>query len=118
MKNFFLSYKSPIAVLLSLILMSGAYFYTRMQTSLFPEITFPKIKIIVEAGEEPVNKMMVTVTKPIENAVKLIPDLQDVRSITSRGSCELSAFISEKANVDLARQNIESRINQIRNQLP
>jgi hypothetical protein len=31
-----------------------------MQTSLFPEITFPKIKVIADAGQQPVDKMMVT----------------------------------------------------------
>ena len=118
MKQFFSTYKNPVAVLLTILLMSGLYFYSRMQTSLFPEITFPKVKIIADAGEQPVDKMMVTVTKPLENAVKLVPDLQLVRSITSRGSCEISAYMNWNANIDLARQNIESRINEIRNSLP
>lgn len=118
MKRFFITYKSPVAVLLSIVLMAGLFFYTRMQTSLFPEITFPKVKIIADAGEQPVDKMMVTVTKPLENAVKLVPDLQLVRSTTSRGSCEISAYMNWNANIDLARQNIESRINEIRGALP
>lgn len=118
MKQFFSTYKNPVAVLLTIVMMSGLYFYSRMQTSLFPEITFPKVKIIADAGEQPVDKMMVTVTKPLENAVKLVPDLQLVRSVTSRGSCEISAYMNWNANIDLARQNIESRINEIRNSLP
>ncbi len=98
--------------------MSGAFVYSRLQTSLFPEITFPKIKIIADAGLQPVNKMMVTVTKPLENAIKQVPDLADIRSITSRGSCEISAFMNWDANVDLSQQRIESRITEIRNDLP
>lgn len=89
-----------------------------MQVSLFPEITFPKIKIIADAGLQPVDKMMVTVTRPLELAIKKIPDLTDIRSITSRGSCEISAFINWDANVDLSQQRIESRIAEIRNTLP
>jgi hypothetical protein len=34
-----------------------------MQTSLFQKY-FPKIKVIADAGQQPVDKMMVTVTKP------------------------------------------------------
>jgi CzcA family heavy metal efflux pump len=98
--------------------MSGAFVYSRLQTSLFPEITFPKIKVIADAGLQPVNKMMVTVTKPLENAIKQVPDLADMRSITSRGSCEISAFMNWDANVDLSQQRIESRIAEIRNELP
>ena len=89
-----------------------------MQVSLFPEITFPKIKIIADAGLQPVDKMMITVTRPLENAIKRIPDLTDIRSTTSRGSCEISAFIDWKSNVDLSQQRIESRIAEIRNTLP
>jgi CzcA family heavy metal efflux pump len=118
LRNFFITYKNPLTVIIVLIIMSGAYIYSRLQTSLFPEITFPKIKIIADAGLQPVNKMMVTVTKPLENAIKRVPDLADIRSTTSRGSCEISAFMDWDANVDLSQQRIESRIAEIRNDLP
>src|SRR6478672_8655096 len=118
MRNFFISYKNPLTVIIVLVIMGGAFVYSKLQTSLFPEITFPKIKIIVDAGLQPVNKMMVTVTQPLENAIKQVPELEDVRSTTSRGSCEISAFMSWNANVDLGQQRIESRIAQIRNSLP
>ncbi|MEO5594620.1 MAG: efflux RND transporter permease subunit [Chitinophagaceae bacterium] len=118
MKNFFVSYKNPLTVVLALFIAGGIFAYTSMQTSLFPEITFPKIKIIADAGLQPVNKMMVTITKPLENAVKQIPDLSMIRSTTSRGSCEISAYMDWNANIDLSQQRIESKISQIRNQLP
>ncbi|HTE28921.1 MAG TPA: efflux RND transporter permease subunit [Chryseolinea sp.] len=118
MKNLFQSYKNPITVIILLILAGGIVVYTRLQTSLFPPITFPKIKIIADAGLQPVDKMMVAVTQPLENAIKQIPDLVDVRSTTSRGTCEISAFLSWNVNIDLSLQRIEARIAQIRNDLP
>jgi CzcA family heavy metal efflux pump len=116
--KFFISHKNPLAVLLALIIMGGIYVYGKLQTSLFPEITFPKIKIIADAGLQPVNKMMVTVTKPLEAAIKQVPDLQMIRSTTSRGSCEISAFMNWNSNIDVNQQHIESRISEIRNVLP
>ncbi len=118
MRNIFVSYKNPIAVLIVLIILGGLFAYSNMQTALFPEITFPKIKIIADAGQQPVKKMMITVTRQLENAVKQVPDLQSIRSTTSRGSCEISAFMSWKANIDISQQRIESKINEIRNTLP
>ncbi len=118
MKNFFVSYKNPLTVLIALVIGGGVFVYTKLQTSLFPEITFPKIKIIADAGLQPVNKMVVTVTKPLENAIKQVPDLLDVRSTTSRGSCEISAFMDWNANIDLSQQRIESKISQVSNTLP
>ncbi|MEO6404784.1 MAG: efflux RND transporter permease subunit [Ferruginibacter sp.] len=118
MKHFFITYKNPLTVIIILVIAGGVFTYRNLQTSLFPEITFPKIKIIADAGLQPVNKMMVTVTNPLENAIKQVPDLADIRSVTSRGSCEISAFMNWDANVDLSQQRIESRIAQIRNDLP
>lgn len=118
MKQFFITYKNPLTVVIALILMGGIFVYSRLQTSLFPEITFPKIKIIADAGLQPVDKMMITVTQPLENAIKQVPELADVRSTTSRGSCEISAFMNWDANIDLSQQRIESQIAQIRNSLP
>jgi len=118
MKNFFTTYKNPVTVLVVIIIMAGLFAYSKMQTSLFPEITFPKIKIIADAGQQPVKKMMITVTRELENAVKQVPDLKMIRSSTSRGSCEISAFMDWNANIDISQQRIESKINEIRNVLP
>ncbi len=118
MKNFFTTYKNPVAVMLALLILGGIMAYKNLQTSLFPEITFPKIKIIADAGLQPVDKMMMTVTRPLEAAVKQVPDLTMIRSTTSRGTCEISAFINWKSNIDIAQQRIESRISQLRSSLP
>ena len=118
MKSFFVTYKNPLTVLIVMIIAGGMFAYSRMQTALFPEITFPKIKVIADAGLQPVDKMMVTVTKPLEDAIKQVPDLQTIRSTTSRGSCEISAFMNWNANIDLSLQRIQSKISEIGNQLP
>ncbi len=118
MKSYFTKYKSPLTVVLFVIIAGGIFAYTKLQTSLFPEITFPKIKIIADAGLQPVDRMMVTVTRPLELAIKKIPELVNIRSTTSRGSCEISAYLDWNANVDLSKQQVESRIAEIRNTLP
>jgi CzcA family heavy metal efflux pump len=101
-----------------LVVIGGVLAYSKLQTSLFPEITFPKIKIIADAGEQPVDQTMLTVTRPLELAIKKVPDLKRVRSSTSRGSCEISAFMKWNTDIDLSQQRIESKINEIRNILP
>lgn len=74
MRSFFISYKNPLSVIMVIILLGGMFVYSKMQTALFPEITFPKIKIIADAGQQPVKKMMITVTRQLENAVKQMPE--------------------------------------------
>ncbi len=117
-KSFFMRYRNPLLVLLILIIGGGIYSYSKIHSSLFPQITFPKIKVIADAGQQPVDQMTVGVTKVLEDAIKKVPDLQVLKSATSRGSCEISAFMAWSVNVDLAKQQIESSINEVRNQLP
>ena len=118
MNNYYQKYKSPVAAILFLILLGGIYSLLNIKTGLFPDITFPKIKIIADNGEQPVDKMMVTVTIPVENAIKRVEDLQMIRSTTSRGSCEISAFLNWGSDIDLGKQRIEARINEIKQILP
>ncbi|MDO3640571.1 efflux RND transporter permease subunit [Mucilaginibacter sp. L3T2-6] len=117
-KETFLQHSKPVSLVLVIILLAGIFAYSKLQSSLFPEITFPKIKVIAEEGLQPVNKMMVTVTKPLENAIKQVPGLQNVRSTTSRGSCEISAFMDWNADIDVSMQKIQASIDQVKNDLP
>ena len=118
MKNFIVHYKNPVTLLLVIIVLGGIFSYSKLQSALFPEITFPKIKIIADAGQQPVNKMMITVTRQLENAVKQVPDLKMISSITSRGSCEISAYMDWNADINISQQRIESKIGEIKNTLP
>ena len=114
----FQQYKVPIALLLALVLALGSLAYRRINVALFPEVTFPKVKVIADNGLQPVDRMMVTVTKPLEGAIKQVPGLKLLRSTTSRGSCEISAFLDWNVDVARSQQTIESRLNQIRADLP
>jgi len=117
-KNFFHTFRNPVSLILAAIIVAGLFFYQKMQVSLFPEITFPKIKVIADLGEQPVDKMMILVTRPLENAIKQIPDLDFIRSTTSRGTCEISAFLNWNSDIGLNQQMLESRINEIKTDLP
>jgi len=117
-RDLFHIYKNPISLVLALIVMCGIYFYAHVKVSLFPEITFPKIKIIADNGEQPVDKMMIQVTKPLEIAINQIPDLKVIRSTTSRGTCEISAFLNWNSDINEDLQMIQLRIDEIKAQLP
>lgn len=118
MEKLFTRFKTPVAVVLLLILIGGAFSYKNLKTSLFPNVTFPKIKIIADNGEQPVDKMMVEVTKPLEDAIKKVEHLSLVRSATSMGSCEISAYMEWGSDIDLDKQQVESQIARIKSSLP
>ena len=86
--------------------------YKNLQTGLFPNITFPKIKVIADAGQQPVGKMMTAVTIPLENAIRRTEGLNYIRSTTSRGSVGMSIFLDWNTDINTAKSQVESYIQQ------
>jgi CzcA family heavy metal efflux pump len=117
-EQFFIKFKNPLIAIVIFSLIGGFFAFKKTETALLPDVVFPKVKIIAENGEQPVDKMMITVTKPLEEAIKQVPFLQRLYSTTSRGECEINVYLDWGANVDISEQQIESRINQIKEQLP
>ena len=116
--NYYKLFRIPILFLLVAFLVWGVYSYHKMQTSLFPDVTFPKITIIADNGEQPVDKMMITITKPLEIAVKRVNGITTVRSTTNRGSTTIEAFFDWNIDINLAKTQLNERINEIKNILP
>jgi heavy metal efflux system protein len=117
-KSYYQVFAKPILFIGILILVAGVFSYTRMQTNLFPEVLFPRITIIADAGQIPIDRMMITVTKPLESAVKRVQGVTVVKSSTNRGVCTIDIFFNWGLDTYAKKLQIESRINEIRNFLP
>lgn len=117
-QNYFQVFKKPILFIGLLLMIAGIFSYTRMETNLFPEVLFPRITLIADAGQQPIDRMMITVTKPLESAVKKVKGVKVVKSSTSRGSCVIDIFFDWGTDVYNAKTQVESRINEIKNFLP
>ena len=59
---------------------SGVGLMLNMPVSLFPDITFPRIVVLADNGEEPAERMMVEVTKPLEEVASSIPGVKGTRA--------------------------------------
>ena len=89
-----------------------------LPVSLFPHVTFPRIQVGIEAGNRPVDRMAIEVTRLVEEAVRAVPGVRHVRSTTSRGSAEISITFGWGEDMVSAMLQIESGINQVRGSLP
>src|SRR3979411_3007711 len=79
----------PILFLIVSLALVGVYFAFTIPVSVFPDTDFPRIGAGIANGVMPMNQMLVTIARPIEEAVNSVPGLLKVRSITSRGSAEV-----------------------------
>ena len=116
--TYFQVFTKPILFVGVLLLIAGEYAYTHMQSNLFPEVLFPRISIIVDNGQQPIDRMMVTVTKPLESAVRKVNGVAAVKTATSRGSCTIDVFFEWGRDIYSLKTQLESRVAEIRNFLP
>ena len=106
-------------IFLALVLtVCGIYGFFRTPIAVFPETNFPRVVIGVDNGVMPVEQMQVTITKPIEDAVNSVPGLQTVRSITSRGSAEVSLFFDWSVDMYRTLELVNSAVNRAQQELP
>ena len=96
----------------------GAYLAFAIPVSVFPSTDFPRVVIGVDNGVAPIDQMLVTVTKPIEEAVNSVPGLQTVRSIISRGSAEVDLFFDWHSDMILTLQRVDAVVAQLQSELP
>ncbi|HVP14594.1 MAG TPA: efflux RND transporter permease subunit [Terriglobales bacterium] len=96
----------------------GAWLTFGMPAAILPEVTFPRVKVIAESGERPAAEMLRAVTMPLEASLRRVPDLQEMRSITSRGSAEINLDCSWGTNMNLALQRVQAQLGAVRGSLP
>jgi multidrug efflux pump subunit AcrB len=109
--------KSIIFLILTLAVV-GIYEAFTLPIAVFPTTNFPRIIVGVDNGVMPINQMEVTITRPIEEAVNSVPGLQEVRSITSRGSAEIDLNFDWGVDMVITLQLVNSAIARVQSTLP
>src|ERR1019366_7304363 len=109
--------KSIIFLVLTLAVV-GIYVAFTLPIAVFPTTNFPRIIIGVDNGVMPIDQMEVTITRPLENAVNSVPGLEDVRSVTSRGSAEVDLFFNWNVDMVQTLQQVNSAVARVQGTLP
>jgi CzcA family heavy metal efflux pump len=112
--------KSDGAVVLVVLLLAvaGALALPALASSIYPPLQFPRIVVVAHSGILPARSMMLTVTRPLEQAIREVPGIRRVRSKTFRGAAEISALFEPATNMDLGLQQLQARIAEARSGLP
>ena len=108
----------PILFLTISVALIGAYLAFTIPVSVFPNTDFPRIVVGVDNGVMPIDQMLVTITRPLEEAVNSVPGLQKVTSITSRGSAEVDLFFDWNSDMILTLQRVDAVVARLQAELP
>lgn len=114
----FRRFSRPILFLTISLALVGAYLALSIPVSVFPNTDFPRIIIGVDNGVMPIDQMLVTITRPIEEAVNSVPGLTKVRSITSRGDAEVDLFFDWNSDMILTLQRVDAVVARLQAELP
>lgn len=109
---------SPILFLVVTMALVGAYLAFTIPVSVFPSTNFPRIVIGIDNGVMPIDQMMVTITRKVEEAVNMVPGLTQVRSTTSRGSAEVNLFFDWNVDMFQTLQLVDSAVARVQAELP
>lgn len=108
----------PILFLILSLALVGAYLAFSIPVAVFPNTDFPRIIVGVDNGVMPIDQMLVTITRPIEEAVNSVPGLNKVVSITSRGSAEVDLFFDWGSDMILTLQRVDAVVARLQPELP
>src|SRR6202521_5263232 len=114
----FSRFSKPLIFLIIALAIMGAYVAFTIPVAVFPEVDFPRIIIGIDNGVMPIDQMMVTITRPLEDAVNSVPGLLVVNSITSRGSAEVDLFFNWNVDMLQTLQLVNSAVAQVQTTLP
>jgi len=101
-----------------LLVLGGMAVAFRLPVALFPQVDFPRIVVSLDAGDRPAERMTMEVTVPVEEAIRSVPGVRNIRSTTSRGSCDISVNFGWGGDMISAMLQVESAINQVLGTLP
>lgn len=107
------NHSRAVIVVVGLLCASGLYAAFQLPIGVFPETAFPRIVIIVDNGVIPAPQTLVSVTRPIEEAMNGIPGITRIKSTTSRGASEISLFFDWKVNILQTLQMVQARVSQL-----
>jgi CzcA family heavy metal efflux pump len=107
-----------ILVVVALLCAAGLYAAWQLPVAIFPQTDFPRIVIIVDNGEAPASQTLVSVTRPIEEAMNGIPGIARIKSKTARGSSEVSLYFNWGVDIIQTLQLVQARLSQLSSTLP
>ena len=103
-------HRRSVALLLVALVCGGVAATLTLPVGLFPQTDFPRVAVNVDAGDRPADQMLIDVTQPLEQAVRAVRGVVDVRSTTTRGSAELSINFNWDSDMAAALQMVESAV--------
>ncbi|MEA2744684.1 MAG: hypothetical protein QOG25_3055 [Acetobacteraceae bacterium] len=97
---------------------AGVVAAVSLPVGLFPQVSFPRVVVDLDAGSRPSDQMALLVTRPVEEAIRTVPGVVDVRSTSTRGSAQISIDFGWGRDMISSTLLVDAAVSQILPTLP
>ena len=118
MGDWLLRHRRFLLFLLLLLTLGGLLAAQKLPVALFPQVSFPRIEVSVDAGNMPISQTQIALTLPLEQALRAVPGVRKIRSTTARGAADISVQFAWGSDMQSALLQVEAAINQELPKLP
>ena len=114
------SVRRPIFTTMIALIVStlGVVSLLRLQTDMLPEIEMPRLSVRVGYQGASPEVMERLVTQPVEEIIATVPGVEEITSVSSEGSTRVSVTFVWGTDIDVAAQDVRSRLEDELNELP
>lgn len=115
------SIRRPVTILMVtlIIVLFGTVALTKLPVELYPNTSFGEISIIIQVrGGIPPTEVEQLVTRPIEEAVATVNNLQQLLSISKEGESTIVLSFEPGTDMDFAALDVREKFAKVKNQLP
>ena len=107
-----------VYLLTAFLTIAGAYSFFVLPSNIYPNLDFPRIMILVHSGDLSPQAMLLSVTRPLEEAMSSVQGVNRVRSKTIRGACEIGVLFNSGMDMKYALQLVQGRVSEVKGSLP
>ena len=111
-------HRRSLLLLAALAILGGCLAVMRLPMSLFPEVHFPRVVVGLSAGDRSAERMAIEISAPVEEALRALPGVTTVRSLTTRGEAEVSVSFGWDQDMDLATLRTQGAVTLLSGSLP
>jgi len=113
-----LKQKGMVIFLSLLIIAFGLYSYFRLPIDAFPDVTNIQVEVVSHADGLSAIEIERNVTYPIEMAMRGLPDIEQMRSVTKFGLSIVTIVFKDSVDIYFARQLVFERLAEAREKVP
>ena len=107
-------------VYLAVVLLTVAGIWSALQlpSAIYPELEFSRVTVVVNGTSLGARQVLFSITRPVEEAISIVPGVTRVQSRAIRGGSETNITFAPRTDMVDALQQVRARVNQIANDLP